>query len=215
MSRVFVVDDDLEVRTSLCAVIETKGFSVQGFASAAAFRAWYQPDYAGCLVLDVQMPRQSGLELYEQLLSEGTRLPVIFISGQADATTVVAAMKAGAIEFLEKPFDHRTLLDHIERALESDAQWRRREEEFSAIDKRMACLTSRESETLKLLLAGESNKSMAGTLFISERAVEMRRASIMRKLNVRSLAELLNVSVTHRMLAQLRHATVPPPFTIE
>lgn len=215
VSQVFVVDDDFEVRSSLCAAIESKGFSVQGFSSAAEFRARHRPDYSGCLVLEVQMLEQTGLELYEQLLREGTRLPAIFMTAQSDVTTAVAAMKAGAMEFLVKPFDHRTLLDHIEKALEMDALWRHREQEFSAIEKRMATLTSRESETLNLVLAGESNKSMAAKLFISERAVEMRRAAIMRKLDVRSLAELLNASVTHRLLAELRQVTVRPPFTME
>jgi FixJ family two-component response regulator len=215
VSRVFVVDDDddYEVRSSLCAVIETKGFSAQGFSSAADFRARYQPASSGCLVLDVQMPRQSGLEMYEQLLREGKRLPVIFMTGQPDVTTAVAAMKAGAIEFLEKPFDYRTLLDRIEKALELDAVWRRRDQEFTAIEQRMDQLTSRETETLELILVGESNKSMAARLFISERAVEMRRAAIMRKLDVRSLAELLNVAVTHRLLAELHHATRQPRCT--
>lgn len=213
MSKVFVVDDDYEVRSSLCAVIETKGFSAQGFSSAADFRERYQPVGEGCLVVDVQMPRQSGLELYEQLLREGKRLPVIFMTGQSDVATAVAAMKAGAIGFLEKPFDHRTLLDHIQKALELDAVWRRRDKEFTVIEQRMERLTSRETETLELILVGESNKSMAARLFISERAVEMRRAAIMRKLDVRSLAELLNVAVTHRLLAELHHATSQPPFT--
>ncbi len=215
MPRVFVIDDDCEVRDALCSAIETRGFSAEGFASAADFLAQHRPDATGCLVLDVQMPQQSGIELYEQLLSEGTRLPVIFLTGQSDVTTAVEAMKAGAIEFLEKPVSHVVLLDHIEKALKLDALWRRRDHEFSVVEKRMASLTSRESETLDLVLAGESNKSMASRLFISERAIELRRAAIMRKLKVRSLAELLNVSVSHRILAENRRSASPLPFRLE
>jgi len=209
---VFVVDDDDQMRESLCRLIEAMDFRAQGFASAAQFRKSYRPQWPGCLVLDIQMPRQTGLELYEQLLREGKRLPVIFITGHADVTTAVAAMKSGAIEFLEKPFDRHTLLDRIEKALQLDDQWRRRERELSAVEQRMAKLTERDLETLELLLAGESNKSMAAKLFISERAVEMRRAAIMRKLKVRSVAELLNLAVTHRLLDDLRQAMRQPPL---
>jgi FixJ family two-component response regulator len=209
---VFVVDDDLEMRSSLSVLIDALGFRVQTFASAMEFRRAYQADRAGCLVLDVQMPRQTGLELYEQLLRDGRRLPVIFITGHANVATAVAAMKSGAIEFLEKPFDRRTLLMHIENALELDAEWRRRDREFHSYGQRLATLTAREAETLELVLAGDSNKVMAAKLFISERAVEMRRAALMRKLGVRSLVELLHVVVTHRLQAELRQAARNRPF---
>ena len=148
------------------------------------------------------MPRQGGLELYEQLVREGKRLPVIFITAHADVTTAVAAMKSGAIEFLEKPFDHETLRDRITKALALDADWRRREAEFNAVAQRIARLNDRERETLELILAGAANKVMASRLFISERAVEMHRARIMHKLQVNSLAELVDLAVTHRLLSE-------------
>jgi FixJ family two-component response regulator len=200
---VFVVDDDKQLRDSLVLLVETLGFAVRGFPSAASFHRFYRRDSPGCLVLDVRMPIQNGLELYEQLIREGKRLPVIFITAHADVSTAVAAMKSGAIEFLEKPFDHETLADRIKHALALDARWREREAEFTRLDQRIAQLKPRDRETLDLIIAGESNKSMASTLYITERAVEMRRATIMRKLQVRSLAELLDLAVTHRLLAEL------------
>ncbi len=191
------------MRDSLVGLIMAMGFSAQGFASAGAFHRYYRRQLPGCLVLDVRMPTQGGLELYEQLIREGKRLPVIFITAHADVSTAVAAMKTGAVEFLEKPFDRDTLLERIQRALNLDSEWRRHEAEFNAIDLRIARLNDRDRDTLQLILAGMSNKSMASRLFISERAVEMRRAAIMRKLEVRSLAELLELTITHRVVAEI------------
>lgn len=203
---VFVVDDDRPMRESLVVLLEALGFAVRAFPSAAAFHRFYRPQMSGCLLLDVRMPVQDGLALYEQLLREGKRLPVIFITAHANVTTAVAAMKTGAIEFLEKPFGRQTLLEHIRKALALDAQWRQSESEFVAIEERIQRLTDRERETLELLLAGESNKTMAAKLLLSERAVEMRRAGIMRKLEVETVAELLELAVTHRVLSDLRRA---------
>ncbi len=200
---VFVVDDDRQMRDSLVMLVEAMGFAAQGFASGAEFHRFYQSPQPGCLVLDVRMPRQTGLELYEQLTREGKRLPVIFMTAHADVSMAVAAMKTGAIEFLEKPFERETLLQRIKKALALDADWRRREEEFNAVAERIARLNDRERETLELILSGASNKVMASRLYISERAVEMRRAGIMRKLQVESLAELIDLAVTHRVLAEI------------
>ena len=200
---VYVVDDDRPMRESLVGLIVAMGFVAQGFASAGAFHRIYRRQLPGCLVLDVRMPVQSGLELYEQLIREGKRLPVIFITAHADVSTAVAAMKTGAVEFLEKPFDHATLHERIQKALALDAEWRRHEAQFIAVDRRIARLNERDQETLQLIIAGTSNKAMASRLFISERAVEMRRASIMRKLEVRSLAELLELTITHRLVAEV------------
>lgn len=200
---VYVVDDDRPMRDSLVGLIRALGFRAQGFLSGAEFHDFYRREMPGCLVLDVRMPVQSGLELYEQLIGEGKRLPVIFITAHADVTTAVAAMKTGAVEFLEKPFDRETLVTLVRKAVELDAEWRRREAEFSAIDERIARLNERDRETLQLLLAGASNKEMAARLYISERAIEMRRAGIMRKLEVDSLAELLELAITHRLMAEV------------
>lgn len=198
------------MRDSLVGLITAMGFSSQGFASAGDFRGFYQSRLPGCLVLDVRMPVQGGLELYAQLIQEGKRLPVIFVTAHANVSTAVAAMKTGAVEFLEKPFDHETLRTRIQKALALDAEWRRHASEFNSLDRRIARLNERDRETLELILAGTSNKAMAARLYISERAVEMRRAAIMRKLEVRSLAELLELTITHRLVAEIATlASVP------
>jgi FixJ family two-component response regulator len=203
---VFVVDDDDEMRDSLKALLDVLGFTVRTFSSGSSFEHFYQPNMPGCLVLDIRMPKQSGLELYEQLLKAGKRLPVIFITAHADVQTAVAAMKTGAVEFLEKPFERQRLLDRVQAALALDSQWREREARYAAIDERIRRLSDRERETLERILAGDSNKAMAGKLFLTERAVEMRRSSIMKKLEVGSLAELLDLAVTYRILDELRQA---------
>lgn len=208
---VFVVDDDDEMRSSLLALLEAMGFAVRTFPSAGSFSRFYRGIMSGCLILDIRMPRQTGLELYEQLLKDGKRLPVIFITAHADVPTAVAAMKTGALEFLEKPFDRERLLDRVQAALDLDAKWRESDAQFTAIDDRIGRLSDRERETLELILAGKSNRSMAEELFLTERAVEMRRSSIMKKLAVGSIAELLDLAITHRILDELRLAAQQLP----
>jgi FixJ family two-component response regulator len=203
---VFVVDDDRSLRQSLVALLETLGFRVQAFAGANGFLRFYRPHMPGCLLLDVRMPLQDGLSLYEQLLREGKRLPVIFMTAHADVSVAVAAMKTGAIEFVEKPFERELLVEHIRRAMDLDAEWRARESAFAAVQERIDGLTDRDRETLDLILAGESNKSMAERMDLTERAVEMRRAALMRRLNVNSLVELLDLTLAHRIRAELRLA---------
>ena len=201
---VFVVDDDKLMRDSLESLIQALGHQVLTFCSAAQFRYYYRSSMPGCLLLDVHMPRQNGLELYEQLLEQGIRLPAIFVTAHADVSTAVAAMKTGAIEFLEKPFERATLETLLDKALALDTQWRQQEAELDQLDAKIDSLTSRERETLQMIIDGCSNKLMAARLDLTERAIEMRRASIMRKLEVESVAELLNVAVTHRVMNDVR-----------
>ena len=203
---VFVVDDDRPLLESLVAMLEALGFQARGFSCPSSFLGYYCAEMPGCLILDIRMPRQNGFELYEQLLREGKRLPVIFITAHADITTAVAAMKKGAIEFIEKPFDRKVLIDLIHKALKLDSQWRAGDAQFAALEDRVARLSDRELETLCLIQAGESNKSMAAKLRLTERAVEMRRSAIMRKLQVNSVAELLDLTISHRILTGLRQA---------
>jgi FixJ family two-component response regulator len=207
MPTVFVVDDDQHMRQSLVALLEALQFSVLPFPNAQSFYRFYRASMPGVLLLDVQMPVKNGLQLYEELLQEGKRIPVIFITAHADVTMAVAAMKSGAIEFLEKPFDRNSLVAVVRKGLELDRQWRRREAEFAVLEVRIQKLSARDRETLELILAGESNKTMAAKLFITERAVEMRRAGIMRKLKVSSLAELLDLAITYQIHSDLRRAT--------
>lgn len=209
---VFVVDDDPDMRHSLELLVRAMGYRALAFASADEFYAEYRPSQRGCLVLDVKMPRQTGLELYGRLIGEGKRLPAIFITAHADVSIAVAAMKTGAIEFLEKPFEQAVLRDRIEKALRFDAKWHAQDSTYDALDAKILLLTERERETLDLVIAGESNRAMAEKLFISERAVEMRRSSMMRKLGVRSTAELLDLAITHRVLSEVRRATEFEPF---
>ena len=183
--NVFVVDDDKQFLDSLVVLLQALEFHVRGFSSPSSFLDYYRAEMPGCLVLDIRMPRQSGLQMYEQLIRDGKRLPVIFITAHADVSTAVAAMKSGAIEFLEKPFDRETLLKRVRKSLEIDAESRRQNAQYAAISHRIERLSARERETLMLIQAGESNKSMAASLFLTERAVEMRRSTIMRKLQVR------------------------------
>jgi FixJ family two-component response regulator len=203
---VFVVDDDESLLDSLSALLKAMGFAVQTFSSPGSFFRSYRREMPGCLLLDIRMPRQSGLELYEQLLREGKRLPVIFITAHADVSLAVAAMKTGAIEFLEKPFDRTMLLERVRKALALDAKWRSCDANYAEMEARIQQLNDRERETLTLIEAGESNKSMAAKLFLTERAIEMRRSAIMRKLGVRTVAELFDLCITHRVLADLRQA---------
>lgn len=203
-----MVDDDRQLLDSLVELLEVLGFQVRAFSSPGSFLRFYRAEMSGCLILDIRMPRQNGLDLYKKLLLEGKRIPVIFITAHADVSTAVAAMKTGATEFLEKPFDRNTLLDHVQKALTLDAEWRREDAEYASIVDRISQLSNRERDTLELIQAGDSNKSIASKLFVSERAIEMRRASIMRKLKVGSLAELLHLISNHRILTQLRQKSV-------
>jgi FixJ family two-component response regulator len=201
---VFVVDDDKQFFDSLVVLLVALEFHVLGFASPSSFLRYYHPEMPGCLVLDIRMPRQSGLQMYEQLVREGKRLPVILITAHADVSIAVAAMKSGAMKFLEKPFDRATLLDRVQKALELDAKWRQHNSRYFEIANRIEQLSGRERETLSLIQSGESNKSMATQLFVTERAVEMRRSAIMKKLQVHSLAELIDLATTHRILTEQR-----------
>lgn len=203
---VYVVDDDPQMRDSLCALLHVVGFQVSAFASPRSFHRFYRSEMPGCLLLDIRMPRQSGLELYELLLNEGKRLPVIFITAHADVSTAVAAMKTGAIEFLEKPFDRETLFDRVRKAMALDAEWRAGNEQFADLVARIGRLNPRDRETLAMIQTGDSNKSMAAKLGLTERAIEMRRSAIMRKMQVGSVAELVDLTVTHRILSELRQA---------
>jgi FixJ family two-component response regulator len=203
---VFVVDDDDDLRHSLTVLLRAMKFTARSFATPQKFSEFYRPEFPGCLVLDIQMPGQSGLELYEQLLREGKRLPVIFVTAHAEVSTAVAAMKSGAIDFLEKPFEREMLLERVERALALDHKWRASDERFADLHQRLSQLNDREQETLQMIVAGEGNKRIAAHFEITERAVEMRRAKIMEKLNVTSLGELLDVAVTYRVLAEVRSA---------
>ena len=193
---VYLVDDEYAVRDSLALLIESTGQTVKSFASAEAFLTHYNPEQPGCLLLDVRMPSMSGLELQDELLSREISIPIIFISGHAGIPDSAKAFRAGAVDFLEKPFDNEILLKRIEEALNKDIASREQLNEHREIQKHLAHLTVREKEVLFQVLRGYSNKETARILDISNRTVEAHRASIMEKMQANSLAELM-VMVTH------------------
>ncbi len=195
----YIVDDDPDMRDSLRRLIKTVGLRVATFASAAEFLRDFEPDGPGCLLLDVRMPGTSGLDLFEQLAARGEGMPVIFITAYADVPMAVRAMKSGAVEFVEKPFNRQTLLDKVQRAIKDDSTRRRRIAASELVRAKLRRLTTKEREVLELIKAGRPNKEIATRLEITPRAVELRRSSLMRKLGVGSLAELLHLTIAHEV----------------
>jgi two-component system response regulator FixJ len=190
--QVFVVDDDAGIRDSIRLLLETAGFRVKPFALAAQFLADMEPKL-GCLVSDIRMPDMNGLELQEEIVRRHLGLPVIFITGHGDVPLAVRAMKAGAIDFLEKPFDDTQLIGSIKRAMEVGVKNRSRAAEAQAAAGILALLTPRERGVLDKLVMGRSNKVVAYELGISPRTVEIHRARIMDKMNASSLSDLVRV----------------------
>src|SRR5574340_639222 len=190
--RVYIVDDDEAMRDSLAWLVESQGFAVAAFACAEDFLSVWHDDMAGCLVLDVRMPGMSGLELYEKLQARKAALPVIFITGHGDVPMAVAALKKGAADFIEKPFNDKDMLRLIEQCLHADREARARRRSGADASRRFASLTEREREVLDLVVAGRLNKQIADVLDISIKTVEVHRARVMEKMNVRSVAELVH-----------------------
>ncbi|OOZ45196.1 response regulator transcription factor [Solemya velum gill symbiont] len=193
--KVFVVDDDEAMRSSLRWLIESDGLEVETFESAQKFLESYYPGQAGCLLLDVRMPGMSGLKLQSQLEEREIRAPVIIITGHGDIAMAVKAMKAGARDFIEKPFDDEVLLKAIRRALVVDAAQRESRASQSAILARMAQLTRREQEVMEMVTSGLSNKEIASRLDVSAKTVEAHRARVMEKMEAGSLAELVRMAI--------------------
>ncbi len=193
--RVFVVDDDEAMRSSLKWLIESTGMPVQTFDSADAFLTGYAPDWTGCLLLDVRMPGMSGLELQAYLARADYRLPVIIITGHGDVAMAVKAMQAGALDFIEKPFHDEDLLRSIRRALEADSQARAERAQRAEILDRLEDLTPREHEVMDLVTAGKANKDIAAALGVSAKTVEAHRAKVMDKMQAASLADLVRMAL--------------------
>jgi FixJ family two-component response regulator len=190
---VFLVDDDPRVREALCSLLSSVGLCVAAFGSAAEFLAFEKPDAPSCLVLDLQLPDVSGLELQRELAG-GEAPPIIFITGHGDVPSSVRAMKAGAIEFLSKPFGEQELLQAIDGALAVDRTAREKRSELAELRKTYALLTPREREVLPFVVAGFANKETAGELGTSEITIGVHRGQIMRKMGARSLAELVRMA---------------------
>jgi two-component system response regulator FixJ len=194
-TTVFVVDDDADVRDSLGALLTSAGLTPQLFDSATAFLAAYRPGAAGCLVADIRMPDMDGLTLQTELSARKAGLPVIIITGHGDVPLAVRAMKAGALDFIEKPFDDARLLESIQRALSRAAQDRDSAELSQTIGGRIATLTPRELEVLELLIAGHPNKVVGHELDISPRTVEVHRGRLMDKMQARNLSDLVRMAL--------------------
>lgn len=186
-----VVDDDAVVRESLKLLIEMQGVTVLDYGNCQDFLADQRAMDCACLVLDVRLPGISGLQLQERLRERTDVPPIIFISGHADVPTAVQAMRAGALDFLQKPFPEQILLDRIEQAIELAAEKRRNQLRRATLSARMALLTAREQDVLNCMLAGRSNKLIADELAISVKTVEQHRAKVMEKMRANSVAELV------------------------
>jgi two-component system, LuxR family, response regulator FixJ len=192
---VFVVDDDAAVRQGLRFMLRVAEYDVEAFPSARSFLENYDPRRGGCLLLDVQMPQMTGLDLQQQLNVRGWRIPVIFITGHGTVPLAIAAMKSGAFDFIEKPLREDSLFESIERALRWNDRAYEERLERATLQVRMALLTPREREVFELVAAGEPNKVIARHLGISFRTVELHRAHIVEKLQARSLSDLIRMAI--------------------
>jgi FixJ family two-component response regulator len=191
---VYVVDDDPSVRSLLKKLIQSVGLPVEAFASPQEFLSHPKPEEPACIVLDVRLPGLSGLELQERLVQSGIDIPIIFITGFGSVPQSVRAMKAGAIDFIEKPFENQTLLDAVNRALEKSRLALRQRAEMRELNDRIKSLTPREYEVFVRIVAGLANKQVADELTLSEKTVKIHRANVMRKMQARTFAELVHMS---------------------
>ena len=190
---VFIVDDDAAVRDSIAELVESVGLHAEGYASALALLKALEPERPGCLVLDVRMAEMSGLALQERLNELEVGIPVIVLTGHGDVPMAVQAMKAGAVDFIQKPYRDQALLDSINAALSIDADARRSKATEDDFNYRLATLTEREKEVLDHLLAGRTSKEIAGALAISPRTAEAHRRNLLHKLGVGSAKELMRM----------------------
>jgi FixJ family two-component response regulator len=193
-ATVFVVDDDDGLCDGLCDLLESVGLNSTRFGSAEEFIAYWRDDMPGCLMLDARLPGMTGVEFQEKLARSGVRIPIIFMTGHGDIPMVRKVMKAGAIEFLTKPFDKEEMLAAIRQAFALDAGRRGEQRELSAIQARLATLTPREIEVMDHVTAGALNKQIAGALNLSEITVKLHRRRVFEKMRAGSLAELVKMT---------------------
>ena len=190
---VFIVDDDPAVLDSVQLLLRSVDLDAETFSSASEFLEAYDPDRLGCLILDVRMPGMSGLELQERLDSSGSTLPIIFVTAHGDVPMAVQAVKAGAVDFIQKPFRYQELIDKTRQAIEQHARTRKEVAGRNEIVERIASLTPREREVMDLVVEGKANKVIATELGISQRTVEIHRARVMSKMEAASVSELVRM----------------------
>ena len=190
MPLAHIVDDDEAIRDALSWLFRTRNVAARAWASAEDFLAAWQPDWQGCIVLDIRMREMSGLECFDALLERNNTLPVIFLTGHGDVPMAVGALKKGAFDFLEKPVEDNALVDVVIRALATNARHQANQETQATVATRLAQLTPREQEVMQLVLAGKFNKVIADELNISMRTVEVHRSRVFEKMGVRSAVEL-------------------------
>ena len=195
---VFIVDDDPGVRDSLAMLLELKGFHTRTYESAEQFLERYRPVWPGCLVLDLRMTGMGGLELQAELARRGASLPIIIVTAHGDVATARAALKAGAVDFIEKPIDDEALVGAITGALERDARSRERSAAQAGTAERLGRLTAREREVLDMVVEGKHNREIAAALEISPRTVEVYKSRLMEKLQVRRVPELVRLVLESR-----------------
>ena len=204
---VFVVDDDPLVRDSVADLLGSAGFAAQTFASATEFIQAKRPDVSTCLILDVELPDLSGLDLQTDLAKSGIEVPIIFLTGHGDIPKSVRAMKAGAVEFLTKPFRTEELLEAVGQALGRDGDVRKQRSDTSELRERLGTLTPRERQVMALVVAGRLNKQIAGELGTTELTIKVHRGRVMRKMNATSLPDLV------RMAEKLKISSPRPSTT--
>jgi two-component system response regulator DctR len=195
-NQVHLVDDDEAIRDALSWLLQSRELTCQTYASAEHFLAAWTEDIAGCLLLDIRMGGMSGLELFERLQEVGNRLPVIFLTGHGDVPMAVSALKKGAFDFVEKPFDDNELVNRVLEALQLDQRQRANAASSDSLNGRLGRLTTRERQVMELILAGKFNKVIADELQISMRTVEVHRANLFEKMGVRTAVELSQLMST-------------------
>ena len=195
---IFIVDDDEAVRLSTKMLIRSMGLRVETFDSATEFLEDFDPQQPGCVILDIRMPGMSGLELQEHLNEMKASIPIIFVTGHGDVPMAVTAMKAGAVDFIQKPFRDQELIDRVHSALDEDREKRQEAAAQGKINERIKALTSREFEVMGLVVEGKPNKEIAFDLGLSPRTVEIHRARVMQKMAAGSLADLVRMALRIR-----------------
>jgi FixJ family two-component response regulator len=194
----YVVDDDESMRTLWQWLMQSRGIAARAYATAAAFMEGYRDEGPACLVLDLQLPDMSGLELQSRLREMRIEIPIVFVTGHGDVPAAVSALKGGAVDFIEKPFDYREAVRTVERAFERDRENRDRRLRRAAVEARVALLTDREREVMTRMVEGRANKAIAAELEISVKTVEVHRAKVMEKLAANSVAELVQLMLQRK-----------------